>query len=96
MFANAVHHTLQQLWPCLIWVPCSNVLHAVLFNVTPDVSALAPHARTLPVQEIVHISPTMLPNYDEKIKMFYEEHIHSDDEIRYILDGSGGSNEDWG
>ncbi|MBW03587.1 1,2-dihydroxy-3-keto-5-methylthiopentene dioxygenase, partial [Eschrichtius robustus] len=24
-----------------------------------------------------------------KIKMFYEEHLHLDDEIRYILDGSG-------
>ncbi|GIL73530.1 hypothetical protein Vretimale_5198 [Volvox reticuliferus] len=39
--------------------------------------------------EIVNISPTTLPNYDEKIKMFYEEHIHSDDEIRFVLDGSG-------
>jgi 1,2-dihydroxy-3-keto-5-methylthiopentene dioxygenase len=30
-----------------------------------------------------------MPNYDEKIKMFFEEHIHEDDEIRFILDGKG-------
>lgn len=41
------------------------------------------------VQEIVTISPDKLPGYDEKIKMFYQEHIHSDEEIRYVLDGSG-------
>jgi len=39
--------------------------------------------------EIVNISPTTLPNYEAKLKSFYEEHIHADDEIRYILDGSG-------
>ncbi|NXJ03820.1 acireductone dioxygenase [Cyrtonyx montezumae] len=39
--------------------------------------------------DIVTIHKDKLPNYDEKIKTFYEEHLHLDDEIRYILDGSG-------
>lgn len=39
--------------------------------------------------EIITISKDKLPGYDEKIKMFYEEHIHNDEEIRYILDGTG-------
>jgi 1,2-dihydroxy-3-keto-5-methylthiopentene dioxygenase len=30
-----------------------------------------------------------LPGYDEKVKSFFEEHIHDAEEIRYILDGSG-------
>ncbi|KAM4771986.1 acireductone dioxygenase [Rhinophrynus dorsalis] len=39
--------------------------------------------------DIITIHKDTLPNYEEKIKVFYEEHLHLDDEIRYILEGSG-------
>lgn len=41
------------------------------------------------LQEVIEIAKDKLPGYDDKIKMFYEEHIHEDEEIRYILDGTG-------
>lgn len=37
----------------------------------------------------VQCSPDHLPEYDTKLKMFFTEHIHEDDEIRLIKDGSG-------
>ncbi|RKP33871.1 Acireductone dioxygenase ARD family, partial [Dimargaris cristalligena] len=37
----------------------------------------------------VVISPDRLPNYEETLKIFFTEHIHEDEEIRFMLDGSG-------
>jgi len=35
------------------------------------------------------VSSTKIPNLDEKLKNFFEEHLHDDEEIRFFLDGSG-------
>ena len=34
-------------------------------------------------------STSTVPGYDDKVKAFFEEHIHDAEEIRYILDGQG-------
>lgn len=50
--------------------------------------------------DIISIHRDHLPEFDKKIKAFFEEHIHDAEEIRYILDGSGffdvrDSNDNW-
>ena len=39
--------------------------------------------------DVVHVCPEKLPEYETKIRNFYREHIHYDEEIRYIMEGSG-------
>jgi 1,2-dihydroxy-3-keto-5-methylthiopentene dioxygenase len=40
-------------------------------------------------EDVVEVSPAAVGGYAEKLKAFYEEHLHADEEIRYVLDGAG-------
>ena len=40
-------------------------------------------------QDEITVSPKHLPEYEKKVKMFLEEHIHDDPEARGCLEGSG-------
>jgi 1,2-dihydroxy-3-keto-5-methylthiopentene dioxygenase len=66
-------------------------IHHQSFPNTTDltgINALAT-ARDYKNRDEIEISPTKLPNYEEKVKNFFHEHLHEDEEIRYILDGAG-------
>jgi len=39
--------------------------------------------------DVLRVTPEHLPGYDEKIRNFFQEHLHEDEEIRYVLDGTG-------
>eukprot|EP00877_Chromochloris_zofingiensis_P003123 jgi/Chrzof1/12811/Cz07g08110.t1 len=63
-------------------------LDADAYEHDPKLDAIR-KVRNYSYMEILEISKDKLPGYNDKIKMFYEEHIHTDEEIRYILDGTG-------
>eukprot|EP00904_Undaria_pinnatifida_P011021 jgi/Undpi1/7049/HiC_scaffold_21.g09523.m1 len=74
-------------------------LDADKFENDPDLEKIR-QERGYSYQDIITVSPDKLANYEEKIKSFFEEHMHSDEEIRYVLEGSGyfdvrAENERW-
>ncbi|ORX69503.1 1,2-dihydroxy-3-keto-5-methylthiopentene dioxygenase [Linderina pennispora] len=60
---------------------------------TPDENMEAIEAlckeRSYKNRDEITVSPDLLPGYEEKIKIFFTEHIHEDEEIRYVKEGAG-------
>ncbi|KAF1915368.1 1,2-dihydroxy-3-keto-5-methylthiopentene dioxygenase [Ampelomyces quisqualis] len=47
-------------------------------------------ARSYKNRDEIIVSPEKMGDiYEEKVKSFFHEHLHEDEEIRYILDGAG-------
>ncbi|TKA28880.1 1,2-dihydroxy-3-keto-5-methylthiopentene dioxygenase [Salinomyces thailandicus] len=68
-------------------------------NHHPNLDAIA-HQRSYKNRDTIEISPDLLPGYEEKVKTFFAEHLHEDEEIRFILAGGGyfdvrGQKDDW-
>ncbi|XP_036448877.1 1,2-dihydroxy-3-keto-5-methylthiopentene dioxygenase [Colossoma macropomum] len=61
-------------------------LNADIYENDPELQRIR-EERGYSYMDIITIHPDKLPNYEDKLKMFYEEHLHLDDEIRYILEG---------
>lgn len=54
-----------------------------------DVDTIAKE-RSYKNRDEITVSPEKMGDvYEDKVKMFFNEHLHEDEEIRYILDGEG-------
>lgn len=41
------------------------------------------------LKDLLDLCPEKVENYEQKLKNFYTEHIHGDEEIRYCIEGRG-------
>eukprot|EP01018_Ginkgo_biloba_P013660 Gb_08659 [translate_table: standard] len=39
--------------------------------------------------DVVTVAPGKMPDYEDKIKYFFTEHLHAQEEIRFVLEGGG-------
>lgn len=51
--------------------------------------AIVQNKHNYPYRDELIIDREHLPDFDAKLKIFFEEHLHEDDEIRLAIDGSG-------
>ncbi|XP_060790673.1 acireductone dioxygenase [Neoarius graeffei] len=65
---------------------CHWKLNADVYENDPELQKIR-EEKGYSYMDIIDVHPDKLPNYEEKLKTFYREHLHLDDEIRYILDG---------
>jgi 1,2-dihydroxy-3-keto-5-methylthiopentene dioxygenase len=75
------------------------IIHHYLPNDQSAVDRIASE-RQYKNRDTIEISPELLPGYEEKVKNFFHEHLHEDEEIRYILGGGGyfdvrSKDDDW-
>jgi len=64
----------------------------VLYYRFPDESEVDSLAaqRSYKNRDLITVSPEKMGDvYEDKVKMFFNEHLHEDEEIRYIRDGRG-------
>ncbi|KAJ9608934.1 1,2-dihydroxy-3-keto-5-methylthiopentene dioxygenase [Cladophialophora chaetospira] len=64
----------------------------VLYHHCPELSSVDAIAkdRNYKNRDEITVSPQAMGKvYEDKVKMFFDEHIHEDEEIRYIRDGAG-------
>jgi 1,2-dihydroxy-3-keto-5-methylthiopentene dioxygenase len=64
----------------------------VIYHSVPEVSGVdsIATARNYRNRDEITVSPEKMGDiYEEKVKSFFHEHLHEDEEIRYILDGAG-------
>ena len=64
----------------------------VLYHHCPSVASVDTIAkdRSYKNRDEITVSPEKMGAvYEDKVKMFFNEHLHEDEEIRYILDGQG-------
>jgi 1,2-dihydroxy-3-keto-5-methylthiopentene dioxygenase len=64
-------------------------IHAYNFGTLDEVNKIASERGYKNRDEITISKEKMGDAYESKLKMFFDEHLHEDEEIRYILDGSG-------
>jgi 1,2-dihydroxy-3-keto-5-methylthiopentene dioxygenase len=64
----------------------------VLYHHFPELSGVdsLAHARGYKNRDQIVVSPENMGDlYEDKVKSFFSEHLHEDEEIRYIRDGCG-------